>query len=528
MSKELLLLLKVRFISQLRLNTFKLEKDKKKKNNRIMITVAVGLVIIAGAFYCGSMAYGLQLLGLGHMIPVYGFVLCTVMSFIFTIFKANGELFAYRDYEMLMSLPIKTSTVIASRFIYLYIWNTFLSAIILLAMGGVYVVYEKPGVLFYLLWIIDIFLVSLIPTTIATIIGVLIMAIASKSRHSGVIASLLTILLIIVILLISLFAGGIQGNPDVSQIEKICSSALNELYGIYPIAKIYNDAMVGEDVVKFLLFALISIGCYLLFIALLSFNYKKINTGLTTFKGQNNYKVQSLKKSNVLNALYSKEIKRFFSSSIYISNIGMGVIMALILSSALAVIGVDRLVELTGVEQIGSILPRGGAFAIAALVSMSCTTCVSLSLEGKNLWIIKTLPLTQEEIYKSKIMVNLTFTIPVSVICGILVAIGSKANTIEALLMILVPLAYSVFSAVWGIFINYKFVNYDWESETQVIKQSISAIIGMLGGLVMAIIPGVPTIFLSGLYYMIYGFTVVVVLLVVSGLIYKRQVKRVI
>lgn len=527
MSKELWLLLKVRFISQLRLNTFKLEKDSKKKNNRIMITMAVGLIIVVGAFYCGAMAYGFEMLNLGHMIPLYGFILCTVLSLFFTIFKVNGELFAYKDYEMLMSLPIKTSTVIASRFMYLYIWNTFLSAIILLTMGGVYAVYEQPGAIFYILWIISIFFVSLIPTTIATVIGALIMAVASRSRHSSMIASLLTILLIVVILLASMFAGGIEGELDLNQIEQIYKIVLNQICDIYPVAKLYNDAIMGGNIVKFFLFALISTGFYMLFVVVLSINYKKINTGLTTFNGNSNYKVQSLKKSSALGALYTKEIKRFFSSSVYVSNIGMGMIMALILSVALVVIGIDQLVELTGFAQLEAILPRVGAFVIAALISMSCTSCVSLSLEGKNLWIVKTLPLTPGEIYKSKILVNLTFTIPISIICGILVAIGSKANMMETLLMILIPLAYSVFTAVWGIFINYKFVNYDWESETQVIKQSISATIGMIGGLFMALIPGVLAVFLSDVYHILYGLVIVVLLFVISGIMYRAQEKKV-
>lgn len=526
MNKNFWLLLKVRFISQLRLNAFKLETDKKKKNNRILITFAIALVVLMGAFYCGAIAYGLELLKLGHLIPVYGFVLCTILSLFFTIFKANGELFAYKDYEMLMSLPIKTSTVIASRFMYLYVWNTFLSAIIMLSMGIVYAVYEKPNTMFYVLWFVSIFIISLIPTTIATIIGAFITAVASKSRHSNVISTVLTIILLVIVFVGSMFAGGIEEEFNFDQLEKIYDIVLNKVYGIYPVAKLYKDAMTEHDIVKFLLFTAISIGWYVFFVKILSLKYKQINTGITTFKGNNDYQVSSLKSSNTLGALYSKELKRFFSSTVYATNTGMGLILAIIMSIALAITGSERIAELIGYPEISVILPKIAAFLLAAMVSMSCTSCVSLSLEGKNRWIIQTLPLTSQEIFNSKILVNLTFTVPVSIVCGILFAIGTKANLFETCMMIWIPLSYALFTAVWGIFINTKFVNYEWESETQVVKQSASAVIGMIGGLFLAVLPGILAAFLNGIYYTIYMLVLGVVLLTLAGILYKIQMKK--
>lgn len=526
MNRNLWKLLKIRFISQLRLNTFKLEKDVRKKNNRIMVTAAVGLVVLAGAFYCGAVAYGLEKLNVGHLIPVYSFILCTVLSLFFTMFKANGELFAYKDYEMLMALPIKTSVVIASRFMYLYIWNTFLSAIIMISMGGVYSVYEKPGVLFYVLWVISILFVSLIPTTVATLIGAVITAIASKSRHSNIISTSLTIILVIGIFASSMFAGGLEGDFNLEQLEKIYETVLDKVYGIYPLARLYNDAVAVQNVGKFVLFIGISVAWYSLFVVVLSLKYKQINTGITTFKGHTDYQVGTLKSSNTLGALYQKELKRFLSSTVYATNTGMGLIFAVVISIALVVTGTGRLADLTGLEVISTALPKMAAFILATFVSMSCTSCVSLSLEGKNIWLIRTLPVSKEDVFNSKILVNLTFTVPVSVVCGVLFAIGTKANMFEAFMIVLLPVVYAVFTAVWGIFINTKFVNYDWESETQVVKQSVSAIIGMIGGLFIALLPGMLTIFLTGIAFIAYEVAVMVILFVFTGCLYKMLMKK--
>lgn len=162
-------LLKIRLITQLGLNTFKYEKDKKKKQNKILLTASIALVGVMLMLYCGASAYGLVKLGISEIIPVYALVISSVLTLFFTIFKANGEIFAFKDYDLLMSLPIRVSTVITSRFLYLYLLNTLFSIIIMLPMGVVYGIHERPSVSFYFMWFISMFIASLIPTTIAAI-----------------------------------------------------------------------------------------------------------------------------------------------------------------------------------------------------------------------------------------------------------------------------------------------------------------------------------------------------------------------
>ena len=89
-------------------------------------------------------------------------------------------------------------------------------------------------------------------------------------------------------------------------------------------------------------------------------------------------------------------------------------------------------------------------FAIAAAISMTCTTCVSLSLEGKNVWIIKSLPIAPKMIYDSKILMNLSLSIPASLISAVLLIIGLKLDVWSSLFIVITPITYSLFSAVWG------------------------------------------------------------------------------
>ncbi|MGI0532342.1 permease [Bacillus pfraonensis] len=521
MKNNTIALLKIRFITQLGLNTFKYEKDKKKKQNKILISVSIALVVVMLMLYCGSAAYGLIKLGIGEVIPVYAFVISSMLVLFFTMFKANGEIFAFKDYDFVMSLPIRVDTIIASRFLYLYVLNTLFSMIIMLPMGVVYCIYEKPSVSFYLMWFITLFTVSLIPTTIAAIFGACITAIASKFRHANKVT---TILSFIAMISFGYFMFK-QGNTKYSftDLEGIGAIVSEGLAKVYPLANIFQKAIVDANIVAFILFVSISVIWYCLFIKILALKYKQINTGISTYHMRSNYKIDRMKKEKVLIALYKKERKRFFSSTVYVINIGMGVVMAVIFSLAVVIVGPSKLIGYPGIEII---LQKVAPFAISAMISMTCTTCVSLSLEGKNVWIIKSLPLTPKMIYDSKILMNLSLSIPTSIISAILMMIGLKTDIWTSIFIIITPITYSLFSAVWGIFINNRFGYYDWVSETQVVKQSMGSVLGMFGGMIVAVIPAllVGTGAISN--YRLFTLVVVVMILIMTAVLYNNESKR--
>ncbi|WP_018782043.1 putative ABC transporter permease subunit [Bacillus sp. 95MFCvi2.1] len=521
MKNNTLALLKIRLITQLGLNTFKYEKDKKKKQSKILISVSIALVAALLMLYCGGAAYGLIKLGIGEVIPVYAFVISSILVLFFTMFKANGEIFAFKDYDFVMSLPIRVDTIIASRFLYLYVLNTVFSMIIMLPMGIIYCIYENPSISFYVMWIITLFTVSLIPTTIAAVFGACITAIASKFRHANRVTTVLSFMAIIIF---GYFMFK-QGNAKYSftDLEGIGAIVSEQLTKVYPLANIFQKAIVDANIGAFILFVSISVIWYYLFVKILSFKYKQINTGVSTYHTRSDYKIDHMKKEKVLIALYKKERKRFFSSTVYVINIGLGVVMAVIFSLAVVIVGPSQFIGYPGIE---TLLQKVAPFVISAMIAMTCTTCVSLSLEGKNVWIIKSLPLTPKMIYDSKILMNLSLSIPTSIISAILMIIGLKPGIWTSILIVITPITYSFFSAVWGVFINNRFAYYDWVSETQVVKQSMGAVLGMLGGMILAVIPAflIGTAVISN--YRMFTFVVVVMISIMTAVLYSNESKR--
>ncbi len=100
--------------------------------------------------------------------------------------------------------------------------------------------------------------------------------------------------------------------------------------------------------------------------------------------------------------------------------------MTLVLAIALIFVRFDQLDQMTGIPNMAEMAARILPFAISALISMSCTTCVSLSLEGKNLWILKSMPIEDITICKSKILMNLTLQIPAALLAALVRSISAS------------------------------------------------------------------------------------------------------
>ena len=100
----------------------------------------------------------------------------------------------------------------------------------------------------------------------------------------------------------------------------------------------------------------------------------------------------------------------------------------------------------------------------------------SISLEGKSLWIIKSLPITPKTVYLSKIAVNLTIISP-AVIDVIIIGIALKLGVARTLMILLLLAACAVFISFYGLFINLLLPNFSWISEVVVIKNSAATMV---------------------------------------------------
>ena len=81
-------------------------------------------------------------------------------------------------------------------------------------------------------------------------------------------------------------------------------------------------------------------------------------------------------------------------------------------------------------------------------------------------------------------------------LCAVCVAAVSGVKPLEAVLLVVTPVVFTLFSAALGLFLNLKRPNLTWTNEAAPVKQSLSVLVAMLGGWALAIALGAGYYFL--------------------------------
>lgn len=436
--------------------------------------------------YCCGFAYGLKELGFGEKIPLIAFTISGLVVFIESIFKINTTLYGGKDYDILMSFPIKVKDIVFSKMDMIVITDTFLCAIIMIPMGIIYSTMAYNKIIFWIIWIIGLAVTSLIFVCIANSISLIVSSVVTKMKISEKAYILVMAGLILIIMCGSMIY--VNMNLHGSSINEIVASISNLILKYIPGASIFNLAVCKENILVILIITAIICIIYYVCAVVIAKVYVK---NAFTFR-QPNVKVNEMKylSSSILWSLYRKEIKHYFSIPIYVFNSGIGAVLAVIFSIIIAFGGVDNieiLVRNLNID-VNNIIMRCGNYIIALLISLSCTTYASISLEGDTVWIMKSIPITGNIIIKSKMLVNLTITIPSAIIASLIFSLSYNLSFSKIIINIITQLIFALFVAEWGIFVNLRNINFEWTNEVQVIKEGITVIVGIIGGVALSVI----------------------------------------
>jgi len=462
--------------------------------------------------FCTIMADGLPADQLS-VIPAIFMAAASIMCLVTTIYKVHGSLFGFKDYDMMMSLPIPASTVITSRMVILYSLNILFTLIAVIPSLIVYQMYATVSFTFWPIAIVAMLFIPLIPIVIATVIGSLIAVVASHFKRKTGASMIITVTALLVWILFCMNMTTIATN-----FAAVSMDVVNVLNKIYPLTDLYTQAVCSQNILAFVLFLGISAGIFAVFVAVVGKNYKRLNAVITANRTTSDYKMQALVQSSPKKALFKKEWKRFTSSSAYMMNTGIGAIMLVILSVVLLILGGGRLQEVLQMPGLMEILGRAAPFVIALFVGLTCTSGCSISLEGKQLWILKSIPVQTKDILWSKLRVNLQLLVVTIAISSTLFAIALKASPLETLMMYVTPLAYAVFISTFGLKLNLNFPNFDWDSEIRVIKQSMPVMVVIFVGMGISIAP----IILAVIFGSVVLYTVTAALVVVDIFLYRN------
>ncbi len=463
------------------INNFNLNK-KLKKNKTPILMFASMILISMGFTFMYTLSY-YEMMKENNMqciLPTAAMLLGTLGILSTITSKSESILFKPKDFEMLVSMPVKSSTILWTKFAYLLFTSIYLTVIITVPSLIILAARGDISILQAILGGIMSFTIPSIPVAIGFLLSMLISYLSTRFKYTKIVTSILLMLVLLVFAFLpSLISYNITKTNQVITVEKI-ELMMQKYY--YP-AYMYNQGIKG-DIVFVLGFTIMNLGIISIIILLLSKNYIKIIQKLQETYKINKYVEKKFVKKSQIHSMYIKEIKKLFGTSIYLMNTTFGLLIMLFASIGIMFVDDVSIKEVIGINMIPTIL-----LSISIIsMSMSNTASCSISLEGNNIWIYKSSPIKPIKIFISKILVNMTMQLVPYFISLMLLIIRFKLDIQSILLLLVIPVLVSIAVAMFGIIVNLKFPLLKYKSELHVVKQSLASTCAIFGGLLWGIL----------------------------------------
>ncbi len=402
-------------------------------------------------------------------------ILIFLIDFVMTIFTAKSQLFEAKDNDLLLSLPIRPRDILLSRML-MILFTDYLFVLIVavpvyiawLASGG----FSIGGMVCFLL---TSAVMPFLALSLSCLVGWVLSLISAHLKNAALINSILSFTLL------ALYIALCMSMQSISQVlltnaTRIAPFIRKYLYPFYCL----GDACANGNFLSALIYILVMVLPFVLTCYILSRTF----IGLLTRKQggvRRAYREASTRVRPLMVALIGREFRRLISSTSYLINACLGVVMMPVLGIGCFFLR-DSFVAMA--EGMG-LAPNIGAplIAIAGISmigSMVFFTAPSVSLEHQTIYDIKALPLSGHSFLLAKVYMQLLIVIPVSLLSSLLCIIALPCSFVMGVLLLVCPPVFHLFFALVGLLMNIAFPRFDWENETAVVKQSLSVTLTML------------------------------------------------
>lgn len=473
--------------SLFRFSVIRHSKDSRERRQAVMGVVAIGLIVVV---YGGMSALTSSQLLRAGVDPSLPFLMIAAMASLFALAMAfaqgSATLSGFADFDTLMGMPIPTFLIVLARFSALYCVEAVYCAAYLLPCGVIYAILMKPVAWFYPVFLLMLLSVPVVPVVIGSGADLLLSSAFARSKYKKGVTSTIKMLLLLGFIVFAYMFPRLseQAIGDPARTADIASR-------IYPPAQWFARGATG-DLSLALLFIFGSAALCALFVLILDRTFLPLHDRMIAGYHVKNYRLGALKRSSVQRALFLIERKRFFDSTAWVINTIIGSIL-------IAVFGIAGAVLSGTLSAFFSTLPSGFAAtaitgALIFCATVSPTTSCAISMEGKEMWIAKTLPVSAKLWLRAKLLMNLLLVGP-SLLFSIVLLTAVYRNILSAwdiAGIVLLPVAALLFTTIAGLYVNAKIPRLEWKSETEVVKQSGSVLMMLLIGLALVAVSVLP------------------------------------
>lgn len=442
-------------------------------------------------FTADSLAEVYILLDLKWLYFTYFALLSIVIGLLGSAFTTYTSLYKAKDNEMLLSMPIRPDDILIARILVVWIWSLIYELPVFGAALIAYYMHTGSFVLTELIGQLGLGLAtSLLTLVLSCILGYAVAKISVKFRGKSIITVLISFVGILIYYIVYY------------QASKIINSLLENALTIGKVFKedvypLYVIGSAGEgNLASMMLYLGITIILVAIMLKVMSGSFIKL---ATTNRGEKKVAVKNYgaPARSVSGAVFFKERSKFTSSAGYMLNCSIAPLFILV-AGVMGIIFRDKLNAMLAAmpEGFTSYIPLIICGGLCLLASTCDISAPSISVEGKTIWLLQSLPVDPFTILMQKLKLHVIVSYVPTAIVAVEACVLFGLEPAFWVLSVVLPFLFILFTGTLGLFLNLKFPNLDWSNEMVAIKQGASVGLTLFGGMAML---GV----LAGLYFLV-------------------------
>lgn len=487
-------------------------KDKKSGKIRTAKGIAAyallnlmlfGFLGVVFGFVADGLCEPLLQAGLGWLYWCLMALIAIFLGVFGSVFNTYSSLYQAKDNDLLLSMPVPVSYILLTRLSGVYAMGLMYEMIVMIPTMIIWLI-TAPLTFFGVVNVLLIPLVlSMLVLVFSAVLGWVIAVFMTKVKHKNIITVVLSLAFVGAYYYLygraySMFQTFLLNAEQVGQDLQVV------LYPLYHMGLAAEGNMLSMLIFLAVIFLLVAVVGFVL-----SKNFLKLAT-VNRGAGKAVYKEQTVKAGSVKAALLRKELKRFTGSANYMLNCGMGTILmpvsaVLLLWKAEMFCPLFTMLPADGI----SLLTIG---AVCLLVSMNVMSAPSVSLEGNNLWIVQSLPVSGRQVLEAKLKLHLYLTLIPALVLVIAVEWLIRPELFYAVALPVITVLFVLLIAAIGLSSNLKMPNLYWSNEVIPIKQSMPTMIALFGGWFIVTL-------MAGIYYLLHSYVSVMTFVVGAAIV---------
>ncbi len=444
------------------------------------------LLFILFIFISGMIGYSLynvgqtlKLLNMTKNLLILGLLMAVFISLMINLNDTQGTMYKSKDYDMLMSLPIRSLSIISAKYLSSYLISMLYYFIIALPTFIVFFIYNGFTVLGLIFGLLSILFMPAFSHLISCCISWIVNISTAKVKNKNVIRTIFNLILALGLAIFISFANSnVFDNMFNNGLPLWFKIILSNIYFLF-------TAVTLNSPLYFLACLGVNIAFMALGIVIISLGFKKINSALLSTKIKRSTKTLTYNAKKPFANLYKKEITTFFNSPVYCVNGLIGNIMTI----AVTIISVTTFNQIKTFEFALPIITIIEVFGLAMCIGIAPTTSASISMEGTKLQTLKSLPVKFKDIVLSKMALNITLSFPIVTICAVIFSAIIKSGLLLATIILVYLWLALLSQTMLGLILNLRFPRLNWTNETQATKGGMSFILTMALDIFISILP---------------------------------------